>query len=136
MISLRYHIVSLVAVFLALALGIVVGSTVLQEGTVSVLRATGDRVREESDRNSRENVALKQELSRLQSFGATVAIHDKVTHRVHWCFGLEDGEVLVCFEIVNLAFDTRIRRPMRIPDGHAQREGATLQPDLAPRPGP
>ena len=27
---------------------------------------------EESDRNSRENVALKQELSRLQSFGATV----------------------------------------------------------------
>ena len=54
MISLRYHIVSLVAVFLALALGIVVGSTVLQEGTVSVLRATSDRVREESDRNSRE----------------------------------------------------------------------------------
>ena len=72
MISLRYHIVSLVAVFLALALGIVVGSTVLQEGTVSVLRATSDRVREESDRNSRENVALNQELSRLQSFGATV----------------------------------------------------------------
>ena len=31
-ISLRYHIVSLVAVFLALALGIVVGSTVLQDG--------------------------------------------------------------------------------------------------------
>jgi len=59
-------------VFLALALGIVVGSTVLQEGTVSVLRATSDRVREESDRNSRENVALKQEVSRLQSFGATV----------------------------------------------------------------
>jgi hypothetical protein len=71
-ISLRYHIVSLVAVFLALALGIVVGSTVLQEGTVSVLRATSDRVREESDRNSRENVALNQEISRLQSFGATV----------------------------------------------------------------
>jgi hypothetical protein len=71
-ISLRYHIVSLVAVFLALALGIVVGSTVLQEGTVSVLRATSDRVREESDRNSRENVALNQEISRLQTFGATV----------------------------------------------------------------
>ncbi|HEX5882256.1 MAG TPA: copper transporter [Actinomycetota bacterium] len=72
MISLRYHIVSLVAVFLALALGIVVGSTVLQEGTVSVLRATSDQVREQSERNSRENVALKQENSRLQSFGATV----------------------------------------------------------------
>ena len=72
MISLRYHIVSLVAVFLALALGIVVGSTVLQEGTVSVLRATSERVRQESDRNSRENVALKQEQARQQSFGAAV----------------------------------------------------------------
>jgi hypothetical protein len=71
-ISLRYHIVSLVAVFLALALGIVVGSTVLQEGTVSVLRATSERVRQESERNSRENVTLKQDLSRLQSFGASV----------------------------------------------------------------
>ena len=72
MISLRYHIVSLVAVFLALALGIVVGSTVLQEGTVSVLRATSERVRQESDRNSRENVALKQEQARQQSFGTAV----------------------------------------------------------------
>ncbi|HET7516423.1 MAG TPA: copper transporter [Actinomycetes bacterium] len=72
MISLRYHIVSLVAVFLALALGIVVGSTVLQEGTVSVLRATSEQVRQQSERNSRENVGLKQEISRLQSFGTTV----------------------------------------------------------------
>jgi hypothetical protein len=71
-ISLRYHIVSLVAVFLALALGIVVGSTVLQEGTVSVLRATSEQVRQQSERNSRENVALKQEQARLQAFGATI----------------------------------------------------------------
>ena len=72
MISLRYHIVSLVAVFLALALGIVVGSTVLQEGTVSVLRATSERVRQESDRNSRENVALKQDKARLEAFGTAL----------------------------------------------------------------
>jgi hypothetical protein len=71
-ISLRYHIVSLVAVFLALALGIVVGSTVLQEGTVSVLRATSERVRQESERNSRANVALSQDIARLQTFGAAV----------------------------------------------------------------
>jgi hypothetical protein len=71
-ISLRYHIVSLVAVFLALALGIVVGSTVLQEGTVSVLRATSERVRQESDRNSRENVALKQDKARLEAFGTAL----------------------------------------------------------------
>jgi hypothetical protein len=71
-ISLRYHIVSLVAVFLALALGIVVGSTVLQEGTVSALRATSQEVRQQSEQNRTENLALKQELSRHQTFGTAV----------------------------------------------------------------
>jgi hypothetical protein len=71
-ISLRYHIVSLVAVFLALALGIVVGSTVLQEGTVSVLRATSERVRKESDENSRRNVELTRQIADLQRFGVAV----------------------------------------------------------------
>ena len=73
---------------------------------------------------------------RVQSFGATVAIHDKVTHRVHWCFGLGDGELTAGFEIVNMAFDTRSRRPMSIPAAHAERERATLEPDLVPRPRP
>jgi Copper transport outer membrane protein, MctB len=71
-ISLRYHIVSLVAVFLALALGIVVGSTVLQEGTVSALRATSQEVRQRSEENRTENLALKQDIARLQTFGAAV----------------------------------------------------------------
>jgi Copper transport outer membrane protein, MctB len=71
-ISLRYHIVSLVAVFLALALGIVVGSTVLREGTVSVLRATGEQVRQSNESYRQENLALKQELARQQDFAATV----------------------------------------------------------------
>jgi hypothetical protein len=69
-ISLRYHIVSLVAVFLALALGIVVGSTVLQEGTVSVLRATSEQVRQESEKNSRENVELQAGAGPPAGFGA------------------------------------------------------------------
>jgi Copper transport outer membrane protein, MctB len=83
-ISLRYHIVSLVAVFLALALGIVVGSTVLQEGTVSALRATSQEVRQRSEENRTENLALKQEISRLQSFGATVLpelVHNRLEGR-------------------------------------------------------
>jgi hypothetical protein len=71
-ISLRYHIVSLVAVFLALALGIVVGSTVLREGTVSVLRATSEQVRQSNDSYRAENLALKQEKARLQDFATTV----------------------------------------------------------------
>jgi Copper transport outer membrane protein, MctB len=71
-ISLRYHIVSLVAVFLALALGIVVGSTVLQEGTVSALRATSQEVRQRSEENRTENLALKQDKAHLEAFGAAV----------------------------------------------------------------
>jgi hypothetical protein len=71
-ISLRYHIVSLVAVFLALALGIVVGSTVLREGTVSVLRATGEQVRQSNESYRQENLALKQEQARQQEFATTV----------------------------------------------------------------
>src|SRR4030095_2192629 len=80
-ISLRYHIVSLVAVFLALPLGIVVGSTLLQEGTVSVLRATSERVRQESERNSRANVALNQDIAHLQAFGAA-GLHGLVQTRL------------------------------------------------------
>jgi acyl-CoA thioesterase FadM len=70
----------------------------------------------------------------VQSFGATVAVHDKVTHRLHWCFALDDGELLAGFEVVNMAFDIRGRRPMSIPDADRRRELAALQTDLAPRP--
>jgi Copper transport outer membrane protein, MctB len=80
-ISLRYHIVSLVAVFLALALGIVVGSTVLKEGSVSVLRATSERVRQDNEGYRTENLALKQEQARLQDFAAT-ALPDLVRGRL------------------------------------------------------
>ena len=40
MIDFRYHLVSIVAVFLALAIGIVLGSTELQGHTLDALRAT------------------------------------------------------------------------------------------------
>jgi acyl-CoA thioesterase FadM len=69
----------------------------------------------------------------IQSFGAGVALHDKVAHRVHWTYDLDRGELLSGFEIVSLAFDIRGRRPVSIPDDHRRRELATLQPDLAPR---
>jgi hypothetical protein len=80
-ISLRYHIVSLVAVFLALALGIVVGSTVLREGTVSILRATSEQVRQSNESYRQENLALKEEQARLQDF-ATTALPDLVRGRL------------------------------------------------------
>ena len=69
----------------------------------------------------------------IQSFGACVAVHDKVTHRVHWAYDVDRGDLLTAFEVVSLAFDVRSRRPMRIPDATRARELAALQPDLAPR---
>jgi hypothetical protein len=45
MIDFRYHLVSIVAVFLALAIGIVLGSTELQGHTIDVLQSTSDSLR-------------------------------------------------------------------------------------------
>ena len=69
---------------------------------------------------------------RIQAFGAGVAIYDKVTHRVQWCFDIATGTLISVFETVDMAFDIRARRPMSIPDGYRRREQERLQPDLAP----
>jgi hypothetical protein len=71
-INLRYHIVSLVAVFLALAIGIVVGSTVLREGTVTVLRHTSNGLIKESQQARAENKALQAQLDNSTTFGTAV----------------------------------------------------------------
>jgi acyl-CoA thioesterase FadM len=70
---------------------------------------------------------------RVQSFVATVAVHDKVTHRVNWAFDLDRGDLLTAFESVSMAFDIRGRRPMSIPEGYRQRALANLQADLVPQ---
>ena len=69
MINLRYHIVSLVAVFLALAVGVVMGSTVLEEGTVSVLRRTTKAIEQANERYRQENGRLGRELAGWERFG-------------------------------------------------------------------
>jgi hypothetical protein len=48
MISFRFHLVSLVAVFLALGLGVLAGTTVLNKGLVTVLEAQTENLREQS----------------------------------------------------------------------------------------
>jgi acyl-CoA thioesterase FadM len=72
--------------------------------------------------------------TRIQSFGAPVAVHDKVTHRVHWAYDLDRGDLLTAFEAVSMAFDIRGRRPMPLPDNVRAWELQRIQPDLAPRP--
>ena len=70
----------------------------------------------------------------IQSFGAVVAIHDKVTHRVHWTYDLDSNELVTAFEMINMAFDIAGRRAMTIPAGYRERELERLQPDLVPQP--
>jgi hypothetical protein len=68
MINLRYHIVSLVAVFLALALGIVMGSTVIDKAIVDGLRDRVDSVSDRAERTDGENKTLRGELDVMRGF--------------------------------------------------------------------
>ncbi len=68
MINFRFHLVSLIAVFLALGLGILVGSSVVDRAIVDNLRNEIHRVRDDS---SQANANLRQrdaDASRLDNF--------------------------------------------------------------------
>lgn len=64
MIDFRYHIVSLIAVFLALGVGILVGTTVLDAATVSVLRRQVQTLGNNLDSTRREISELRAESDR------------------------------------------------------------------------
>ena len=66
MINFRYHLASLIAVFLALALGVVMGSTVIDRAIVSSLRDRIDQVEANAERRKAENDQLRSDLGRLQ----------------------------------------------------------------------
>jgi hypothetical protein len=68
MINLRYHIVSLVAVFLALGMGIVMGSTVIDRVTVDALSNKLDAVRKSVDGARQDNARLDGEVKQGQAF--------------------------------------------------------------------
>jgi hypothetical protein len=67
-INFRFHLVSLVAVFLALALGVVVGSTVIDKAIVDRLSAQIDSVRARADEQRTENRGLRDQVKGLESF--------------------------------------------------------------------
>ena len=58
MISFRYHVVTIVAVFLALALGVLAGTTVIKSGLVRTLRANTDRAERQLQDAQRLNSEL------------------------------------------------------------------------------
>ena len=61
MISFRYHLVTIVAVFLALALGVLAGTTVIKSGLVKTLKDNGQRA-EQQLANAQDQVSDLREV--------------------------------------------------------------------------
>ena len=72
MISFRYHLVSIVSVFLALALGVLVGTTVVNQGIVNDLRRRTDDAVANSDKLRDQVADLKNQLDGWKSFAGIV----------------------------------------------------------------
>jgi hypothetical protein len=77
-INFRFHLISLIAVFLALALGVVMGYGVLGQPTVDTLQnridtveARANRIREENDELLRENSRLSDAMRSVGEFAVT-----------------------------------------------------------------
>jgi hypothetical protein len=68
MINFRFHLVSLIAVFLAMGLGILVGSTVVDQAIVDRLDREIRSVSHESDQLKSDNSKLKDQVSQLNDF--------------------------------------------------------------------
>lgn len=68
MVSFRFHIVSLIAVFLALALGIGMGVTVIDKATVDLLQRRLDSVRNEVNAANERSDGLDRLLARSNEY--------------------------------------------------------------------
>jgi Copper transport outer membrane protein, MctB len=67
MINFRFHVVSLIAIFLALALGVVIGAGVIDRGVVNALNTRLDKVEDRSNRLQSENDVLKKRNEQTES---------------------------------------------------------------------
>jgi len=67
-INFRFHLVSLVAVFLALALGVVMGSTVIDRAIVDRLSSQIESVKKRADAERADNRVLRDQVKGLETF--------------------------------------------------------------------
>ncbi len=68
MINFRFHVVSIVAVFWALAIGVVFGSTIVDRAVVDRLEKRLDDVDEKAEQQRDENEQLKTDLERQDAY--------------------------------------------------------------------
>ena len=82
MIDFRYHLVSIVAVFLALAIGIVLGSTELQGPTYNFLSHTTAKLQNQLDQATSQRDAAQQQATEDEAYAQAVepaVLHDLLT---------------------------------------------------------
>ena len=103
MIDFRYHLVSIVAIFLALTVGIVMGSTVLQEPLIKSAEETTAQLRLGKEELRRENVSLQERESGYDAF-VTAATPELVR-------GALAGERVVIVEAPGA--DAAVREPLQ-----------------------
>jgi len=72
-IDFRYHLVSIVAIFLALATGIVIGTTALNGPVTEALQNGNNSLRNELNSLRSQNGALQQQLNAAGTFGQAAA---------------------------------------------------------------
>ena len=82
MINFRFHLASLIAIFLALALGVVVGAGVIDRGVVDTLNNRLDSVERSSDRIKGENGVLRGENGELTDAIAEMQCHAVDQHLI------------------------------------------------------
>lgn len=73
MINFRYHLVSLTGVFLALALGIILGASVVNSGAVDGLRGQLGSVKADVSRVDQQNESLRRDLESWNEFSKKAA---------------------------------------------------------------
>ena len=70
MINLRYHIVSITAVFLALGIGVAMGSTLIQRATIDTLENRLDDQKQRLEETDAENERLEAELAAVEQLNS------------------------------------------------------------------
>ncbi|WP_070378689.1 copper transporter [Rhodococcus sp. WMMA185] len=157
MISLRQHVVSIAAIFVALAIGVVMGSGLLSSGLVSGLRDDKAGLQDDIERANERNNQLSEQLNSADGFDSAVAgriVADSLAQRtvmivttpdadpadldginriVAAAGGSVTGRVSLTDEFVDATGGDRLRTVVNnvIPAGVTLRTGAVDQGSLA-----
>ncbi len=109
MVDFRYHIVSLIAVFLALGIGIVMGTTVIDRAIVTRLEGDIDRLSDKVEKEKSAKELAESELAQFNAFaeqGAKFFVANRLagqTVTVLAADGVPDDEIEATVRIMRLA---------------------------------